>query len=93
MSEHVLNFVLVKKYLIYTLYMNRDTYEGDSICNEIVSINQKVLCLYALQLHSQNRSVTWLYNCKIAVMQLISNIAQSAFKKGYVITLRYELKQ
>ena len=28
-------------------------YEGDSICNEIVPINQKVLHLYALQLHSQ----------------------------------------
>ena len=28
-------------------------YEGDSICNEIVPINQKVLYLYALQLHSQ----------------------------------------
>ena len=29
MSEHVLNFVLVKKYLIYTLrlYINRDTYD------------------------------------------------------------------
>ena len=26
-------------------------YEGDSICNEIVPINQKVLYLYALQLH------------------------------------------
>ena len=29
------------------------TYEGDSICNEIVPINQKVLYLYALQLLSQ----------------------------------------
>ena len=29
------------------------TYEGDSICNEIVQINQEVLYLYALQLHSQ----------------------------------------
>ena len=28
-------------------------YEGDSICNEIVPINQKDLFLYALQLHSQ----------------------------------------
>ena len=28
-------------------------YEGDSICNDIVAINQKVLYLYALQLHSQ----------------------------------------
>ena len=28
-------------------------YEGDSICNEIVPINQKVLYLYTLQLHSQ----------------------------------------
>ena len=28
-------------------------YEGDSICNEIVTINQKVLYLNALQLHSQ----------------------------------------
>ena len=29
------------------------TYEGDSICNEIVPINQKVLYLYTLQLHFQ----------------------------------------
>ena len=28
-------------------------YEGDSICNDIVSINQKVLYLYTLQLHFQ----------------------------------------
>ena len=28
-------------------------YEGDSICNEMVPINQKVLDLYTLQLHSQ----------------------------------------
>ena len=28
-------------------------YERDSICNEIVPINQKVLYLYALRLHSQ----------------------------------------
>ena len=27
MSEHVLNFVLVKTYLICTPYMNRDTYD------------------------------------------------------------------
>ena len=27
-------------------------YVGDSICNEIVPINQKVLYLYGLQLHS-----------------------------------------
>ena len=37
--------------LILMLEMN--VYEGDSICNEIVPINQKVLYLYALQLHSQ----------------------------------------
>ena len=29
------------------------TYERDSICNEIVPINRKVLYLYALQLYSQ----------------------------------------
>ena len=29
-------------------------YEGGSICNEVVPINQTVLYLYALQLHSQN---------------------------------------
>ena len=28
-------------------------YEGDSICNEFVPINQTVSYLYALQLHSQ----------------------------------------
>ena len=32
---------------------NHFNYEGDSICNEIVQINKKVLYLYALQLHSQ----------------------------------------
>ena len=34
--------------------MQMTKYEGDSICNEIVPINQKVFYLYALQLHSQN---------------------------------------
>ena len=55
-------------------------YEGDSICNEIVPINQKVLYLYALQLHSQK---DLLLGYTTAVIQLISNIAQSAFNKEY----------
>ena len=33
--------------------VNDYVYEGDSICNEIVPINQKLSYLYALQLHSQ----------------------------------------
>ena len=58
-------------------------YEGDSICNEIVPINQKVLYLYALQLHSQNDLLPGYTTAKSQLLQLISNIAQSVFKKGY----------
>ena len=56
--------------------------EGDLICDKIVPGNQKVLFI-RLTITFPKRSVTWLYKCKIAVIQLISNIAQSAFKKGY----------
>ena len=34
------------------LLMFCDVYEGDSICNDIVPINRKVLHLYALELQS-----------------------------------------
>ena len=44
----------VNIYQINAKCVNIFCYEGDSICNEIVPINQKVLYLYALQLHSQN---------------------------------------
>ena len=37
---------------VTTFSININTYEGDSICNEIVPINQKLSYLYALQLHS-----------------------------------------
>ena len=38
---------------ISNFYEHLQEYEGDSICNEIVPINQKVLYLYTLQLNFQ----------------------------------------
>ena len=49
-------------------------FKGDSICKEIVPMNQKVLYLYALQLHSQK---DLLLGYTIAKWQLSSSFPKS----------------
>ena len=51
--NNLINQRLICRELLSSIQYFCINYEGDSIYNEIVPINQKVLYLYALQLHSQ----------------------------------------
>ena len=59
-------------------------YELNSICNDIESINRnKSFIFISFRITFPKRSVTRLYNCDTAVIQLISNLTQAAFKREY----------
>ena len=60
----------------------RDKYEGDSICNEIVPINQKVLYLYALQLHSQKGLLLGYTTAKSQLFSSFTTLHNPLSRKG-----------
>ena len=57
-------------------------YEGDSICNEIVPINEKVLYLYALQLHSQKDLLLGYTTAKLQLFSSFSTLHNPLSRKG-----------
>ena len=57
-------------------------YEGDSICNEIVPINQKVLYLYALQLHSQKGLLLGYTTAKSQLSSSFTTLHNLLLRKG-----------
>ena len=60
----------------------KSTYEGDSICNEIVPINQKVLYLYALQLHCQNDLLLGYTTAKSQLSSSFPTLHNTLSRKG-----------
>ena len=57
-------------------------YEGDSIYNEIVPINQKVLYLYALQLHSQKGLLLGYATAKSQLSSSFTTLHNPLSRKG-----------
>ena len=88
-----LGLIYIKVYTICTQNSIIDTeaedekynfhiYEGDSICNEIVPINQKVLYLYALQLHSTNNLLLGYITAKSQVSSSFPALRNPLSRKG-----------
>ena len=74
--------VKYKTYLTKTFEFSYIIYEGDSICNEIVPINQKVFYLYALQLHSQKDLLLGYTSAKSQLSKSFPTLHNPLSRKG-----------
>ena len=85
-SSCALCVVALKPFIVELCFIHQKIgkriYEGDSLCNEIVPINQKVLYLYALQLHSQKGLLLGYTTAKWQLSSSFTTLHNLLLRKG-----------